>query len=230
LALNIIQGNIENLTGNCVVFWHIEGDNVFSPGHQIVAANFTISALPLEDKLLTATFPPIAFKDFDDLTEKLANIACDIIDGGTVSFPKKDFEFKRFYKQQFSKYNKIIQTYSEKYKDKFDFKPDIYGEKESLYMLRKMLRKTRNMLSGELDPDTPKNFRIKKLIDNIQNKYTKYDVENIYRLVYVPGEEVDKLTELYINKYISIFEEDYEKANEYNREIQNLEKKMPGAK
>jgi hypothetical protein len=226
VAFKLVQGDTENLTGNCVVYWQVKGDNVFSPGSKIIAANFTISALPLEDKLLTATFPPISFLDFDEMTEKIININCDIIEGGAIEFPEKETDFKKFYKQQFYKYNKIIQEYSDKFKDKFDFKPEFLDEKESIYMLRKMLRKVRNNLSEkEVDIDS-KGIRIKKLIDDIQTRYSKYDVQKIYRLLYKPGEEIDILTELYINKFLSIYDEDYEKAVEFSKEIEQLEKKI----
>ncbi len=227
MALKLLQGDIENLTGNCVVYWKIDGENLFSPGAKIIAANFTISALPLEDKLLTATFPPIAFEDEDVLFEKTANIKCDIIEAGTITFPKKDVEFRRFYKQQFYKYNKIIQEYSEKFKDKFDFKPEFFGEKESLYTLRKMLRKLRKSLSEKAEIEiTSKNYKVKKLIENIKQKYEKYDVQNVYKIIYQPGKMIDELTELYVNKFLSIYEEDYEKADELTQKIVELEQRI----
>ena len=227
MAFKLIQGEMDNLSGNCVVYWKVKGENVFAPGNKIIAANFTISALPLEDKLLTATFPPISFFDFDEMNEKIVNSNCDIIEGGIIEFPEKEAEFKRFYKQQFYKYNKIIQEYSDQFKEKFDFKPESLGEKESIYMLRKMLRKVRDNLNSEREPDVDtKSHRIKKLMDDIQARYAKYDVHKISQILYRPGEEIDMLTELYINKFLSIYDEDYEKAVEFTREIEELEKKI----
>ncbi len=226
MAFKLLQGNIDNLTGNCVVFWKINGDNVFSPGSKIIAANFTISALPLDDKLLTATFPPIAFEDEDTLFEKTSNISCDIVEAGNMEFPKKESEFRRFYKKQFYKYNKIIQEYSEKFKDKFEFKPEMFTEKQSLYTLRKTLRKLRKTVAETAEIEvTSKNYKVKKLIDNIK-KYDKYDVQNIYKIMYQPGKIIDELTELYVSKYLSIYEEDYEKADELTQKILELEKRI----
>jgi len=227
LAFKLIQGDYENLSGNCVVYWTVDGENLFSPGSKIIATNFTVSALPLEDKLLTATFPPIAFDDFETLIEKLIHINCDVIDGGSIKFPDDDLDFKRFYKQQFIKYNRIIQDYTSKYKEKFDFKPELFTEKELLYMLKRMIRKVRREISDGQNADyLTKSYRFKKLVQNLESNFRKYDIEDISKILYLPGEKIDTLTDLYMDKYISIYYEDYEKANELNRQILQLKNNL----
>lgn len=227
--MELVRGNSENLTGNAVVYWDVEGDNLISPNSKIITINFVISAVPLEDKFFTATFPPIMFKDYDDFMAKMVNVSCDIIHGGGVTFPRSDRDFRRFVKGESIKFNKIMEEYTEKYKLKFNFNPSQLSEKEQLYLLDDLSRKIRISLGEgryeEGDTDS-KPTKLMKLVRNIKNKYKKYDIDNLINILYTPGDRLDSLTELYTKKFLAIYYEDYENAENLTKEIEKLEEEL----
>ncbi len=224
--MELVRGNSENLIGNAVVYWDVEGENYLNPGSLIIASNFVISAIPLEDKLFTATFPPISFRDYDDFITHLVSVHCDIIYGGKVKFPPREIDFKRFLKQETSKYNKIIEEYTDKYKLKFDFDPGRLSEKEQLYLLEDLSKKIRisvskgKYINGDSDSNPTK---VLKIIKNLKNKYDKYDIDNFINFLYQPGKDMDNLTILYTKKFLAIYYEDYENAKNLSDRIKDIE-------
>jgi ribosomal protein S17E len=227
--MELVKGDSENLMGNAVVYWDVEGKNAFAPDSKIIGTNFVISALPLEDKLFTATFPPITFKNYEEFISRLINVNCDIIYAGKVRFPPKEKDFKNFIKKETLKFNKIIEEYTEKYKVKFDFNPSKLSEKEKIYLLENLSKKIRNAvkdgkyINGNTDS---KPSKLLKLIRNIKKDYTKYDVDNFINILYLPGDEIDNLTELYTKKFLAIYYEDYENAKSIAEEISIIESKI----
>jgi hypothetical protein len=224
--MELERGNSENLVGNAVVYWDVEGENYLNPGSRIIASNFVISAIPLEDKLFTATFPPISFKNHDDFMAHLVNVHCDIIYGGKLKFPPKESDFKKFLKHETVKYNKIIEEYTDKYKLKFDFDPSRLSEKEQLYLLEDLSKKIRisvaegKYIDGDIDSNPTK---VLKIIKNLKNKFDKYDIDNFINFLYQPGEDIDNLTNLYTKKFLAIYYEDYENAKDLSEQIKNIE-------
>lgn len=227
--MELVKGDSNNLMGNAVVYWDVEGVNAIAPNSKIIASNFIISALPLEDKLFTATFPPVTFKDYDEFMSKLINVNCDIIYAGKVRFPAKEKDFKNFIKKETVKLNKIIEEYTEKYKVKFDFNPDKLSEKEKIYLLEDLSKEIRNAvkkgkyINGNTDS---KPSKILKLVRNIKKDYTKYDVDNFINILYLQGEEIDDLAKLYTKKFLAIYYEDYENAKSLAEEISIIESKI----
>lgn len=217
------KGDIDNLTGNVIVYWDVLGENMIAPGFGIFAINFTVSSLPLNNKLLTATFPPIPFKDLDELIDKLSHIQCDIIYGGELKFPTSQKGFSQFYKNELDKYNKIIEEYAEIYKEKFNSSLDTLSERDKLYLLRKMSKKIRiEMDRGFKNEKLYAKKKIIRLIKNLENN-DKYDVSKFRNVLFKPGEIGDKLVSLYINKFIAIYNENYEDAIQLKNKISNLE-------
>lgn len=226
--MELVKGNSENLMGNAVVYWDVVGDNIISPESKIIAMNFVISAIPMDNKLFTATFPPVTFIDYEDFMSKLVNVNCDIIYGGKVTFPPKEIDFKKFIKRESARYNKIIEEYTEKYKVKFDFNPSKLSEKEQLYLLDDLSKKIRSAVKeGKyIDGDTDsKPNKILKLVRSIKNNYKKYDIDSLINILYLPGNDIDNLTKLYTKKYLSIYYEDYEKASDLTKNIEKINKK-----
>lgn len=222
--MNLEFGDWENLTGNGIVYWQVIGKNYIAPDSEIIAANFTISTLPLENKLLTATFPPIPFQDKDDLLEKIINVKCDIIYGGELHFPEDENNFNDFYKKEFAKYNKIVEEYSDKFKERFEFNVEKMTEAEKLTQLQNLTVKIRDQLSrGHFNFNSNKYLRWKKLTENISAHYTKYNVENLSKVIHLPGKQADDLSTLYTQKNLAIFYEKYEEASRLNSRIQVLE-------
>ena len=216
------RGDRENLVGNAIVYWDVVGDNVIAPGFSVFAINFTVSALALENKLLTATFPPIPMKNVDNLFQKLKTIHCDIIYGGELEFPSDQEAFTQFYKNEFSKYNKIIEEYVEAYKEKFDFAINRMSEQEKLIMLRELSNKIRIEIREGSKTKKIANTKISKLIDDLSDQQ-KYDISNFKAVLFQPGDIEDQLVNLYTNQFLAIYHEDYENASHIKQEISKLE-------
>jgi len=225
--MELVKGDNENLKGNAVIYWEVEGENLVAPDSKIIAINIIVSAIPLDDKLFTATFPPVSFRDNDELMSKLVNVDCDIIYGGKVMFPTIEADYKRFIKGESIRLNKIIEEYTDKYKVKFNFEPSKLSEKEQIYLLDDLSKKIRvsikegKYINGDSDS---KPAKILRLIKNIKNNYKKYDMDSFLNILYIPGEAIDKLTSLYTKKFLAIFYEDYEEAQTISEEIQKIEK------
>jgi hypothetical protein len=218
----IRRGDYEDLSGNVVVYWDINGVNYLSPGDEILAANFTVSAIPYNNKILTATFPPVSFKDLEKLMRVLTNVKCEIIYGGTISFPKDEKDFHKYYKQEFAKYNKIIEQYTVKYKDKFKLNYLNLSEKEHIHILAESTQKVRTQISkNQLSNKTRR--ELIDLTDFIQSSYTKYDIKPFLKIVFKSGKNIDKLSNLYIKKFLAIFYEEYEQASTLHEKITNYE-------
>lgn len=225
--MELVRGNSENLSGNAVIYWEVEGENIFSPNSKIIAENFVISAIQLDEKLFTATFPPIFFKDYDELITRLVNINCDIIYGGKMKFPTNNKELEKYIKKEIFQVNKIIESYTEKYKIKFNFNPINLSEKEKIYLLNNLSKKIRNAINkGKyIDGSTDsKPSKMLKLIKNLKHDYKKYDIDSFINILYIPGKNNDKLTNLYTKKFLAIYYEDYENAKALSEKILNLEK------
>jgi len=216
------RGDRENLVGNAIVYWDVVGDNAIAPGYSVFAINFTVSALALENKLLTATFPPIPMKSADDLFHKLKTIHCDIIYGGELEFPSDQETFTQFYKNEFFKYNKIIEEYVEAYKEKFDLAITQMSEQEKLMMLRELSNKIRIEIREGSKTKKIANTKLTKLMDDLSDQQ-KYDISNFKAVLFQPGDIEDQLVNLYTNQFLAIYHEDYENASHIKQEINKLE-------
>ncbi len=217
------RGDIENLTGNAVVYWDVIGSNSIAPDHDVFAINFVVSSLPLDKKLLTATFPPIPYKSHEDLFEKLATVYCDIIYGGLLEFPPDQETLNKFYKNEFEKYNKVIEEYVEAYKEKFNFLLERLSEIEKLKLLQKMVPKARVELNETVN-EKKNDFTTKtmELIEDFQND-NKYDMYKLKELLFMPGKVGDLLVNLYIKKFLAIYNEEYENASRLKHKITKLQ-------
>lgn len=222
------RGDLTNLCGNAVVYWDIIGENVIAPGFNIFAINFTVSSLPIDNKLLTATFPPIPFNDFDELVKKLEDVQCDIIYGGELKFPKEQKALNKFYKNEFAKYNKVIEEYVDIYKEKFSFSFNRMTEQDKLKLLENLSEQVRTEIKNdeeieaEADNKQVLTDRLLKLIEHLQVN-SKYDISNFKEVIFLPGEIGDRLSHLYTKKFLAIYHEDYENANLLKNKISKLE-------
>ncbi len=216
------RGELNNLTGNAIVYWEVIGENNIAPGFKVFAINFTVSSLPLDNKLLTATFPPIPFKDLNELTHKLTNVYCDIIYGGELNFPVDQETFSQFYKNEFAKFNKIIEEYVEIYKEKFNFTITQLSEKEKLKLLKDLTDRIRiDIREGGKSKKLFTN-RINQLMNNLRND-EKYEVNRLKDVLFLPGDVADQLVNLYTSKFLAIHDENYEIAIHLKQEITKLE-------
>ena len=216
------RGKVDNLTGNAVVYWDIVGENEIAPGYTIFAVNFTVSPLPLDNKLLTATFPPIPYRDFDELFEKLSLVTCDIIYGGELMFPSDQEAITQFYKSEFAKYNKVIEEYVDLYKERFNLSVNNLTEIERLDLLKEMSKKVR--IEIREGAESKKMGGKKKIIELIKTlESSKYDVKQFQKVLFIPGDVADQLVSLYTKKFFAIYNEKYEDASQIKDEITKLE-------
>ena len=215
------RGNLENLSGNAVVYWEVEGRNTLIPGFKVFAINFVISSLNLDDKLLTAIFPLTPFKDIDQLFTHLNNRECDIVYGGRLNIPEVRKDFKDFYRGEIQKYNELVEEYVGFYKNKV--KIGKFSEIEKLYLLKNLIKKL-HTLKEDYDEDQEINTRVNQIIDQL-DKNAKYDVKQFRYLMkrseMVSNQRNDVLN-LYVDKFLAIYYEDYEKANRLKKKIKNL--------
>ncbi len=219
------RGVLEDLCGNAVVYWDVIGENIISPNSSIFAINFTVSSIPLDNKLLTATFPPIPFLDYNELADKLANVHCDIIYGGELQFPIEQDAFNQFYKSEFAKFNKVIEKYVDLYKEKFNFRVTKLTEHEKLNLLKDLSKKVRIGFSNRKKENKLFSKRILKIINNLKNQ-SKYDVAKFRSVLFKPGLVEDELVQLYTSQFLAIYHENYEHAGVLKQKITQLESNL----
>jgi len=279
----MVQGNWDNLIGNAVVFWMVRGYNHWAPDHEVIAANFTISALTEDDKMVTATFPPVSYKLIDDLMHRLTGINCDIFNGGDIQFPRYLKDLTAFVQHEIDYYNDLIEAYTAKYKERFAFKPEFLSDADKIYQLEKLRQEIRfilenkeptqkvedldnieekNTLKSEENDEEPflgddadefgvsnvKGMRIsftndngkseqermldasKKKVDLLTEQLYKIfnpeDLSNFQKLLIEPGTTADRITKLYTQKFLAIYNENYEDAADFSKEIINLQKRI----
>ena len=216
------RGNIKNLRGNAVVYWDIEENNFLTPDFEVFAINFVISSLNLDEKLLTAIFPLTPFKDLAHLFHHLNNRECDILYGGRLYIPESKKEFKDFYKQEIQKYNQLVEEYIGFYKNKVSLFNS--SEIEKLYLLKNLIQKLSHL---QVDSYEDKNLSSKmiQILDHL-DKNTKYDLKQ-FRYV-LSGfclksfKRKKHLLNLYVDKFLAIYYEDYETANSLKNKIKEM--------
>ncbi len=221
----IRRGDKDELSGNAVVYWDVEGENFLNPGHEIIAVNFTISVLPVDDKFLTATFPPVTLTTYNDLIESLSKVKCDIIYAGKVTIPEEDAELNKFYKKEFVKFNRLVEEYTKKFKEQISININTLPEKEQLHLLIDMSQKIRSDLEQEKINTKDKDMML-KIINLLEEKYSKYDLNKFSKYIFKPGEKLNELINLYTKKYLAIYHEEYENAGNLKEKIKKIENEI----
>jgi hypothetical protein len=61
------KGNIENPTGNLILYARVVGENPFEPDHEYIASNVVVSFLRINNSLPVVTFPPVSFKTLEEM-------------------------------------------------------------------------------------------------------------------------------------------------------------------
>ena len=118
-------GDIKKPTGNAVIFWTITGNNRILKGAEIVASNFIISPLQMNNETLMVNFPPVLLENREKLDKIIEKDNIDLIIGGEIFVPDDITDFINFYKKQIEKYNGLIQEYLLAYKRKKSSKKSV---------------------------------------------------------------------------------------------------------
>lgn len=228
-------GDIKDLKGNAVVYWNVKQKTAeenapekAKPVINLLAVNFVISVFPFDDNLVTATFPPVGFEDREEFMLYIKQSKCDLIYAGDIAFNKDLEDFKNLPDEEYFVLNKNLEEYMERYRERLDNIVIGLSLKEKIYLLKKMVISFRNaMKSKSKTIKIPVNInRIRKLITDMKQYYNPFDLENFNSVIPMKGKSADKMVQLYFQKFISIFYEDYESASEINTEIEKLQEKM----
>lgn len=228
-SFNIEIGDITNLSGNAVIYWKVENTETnTNPPIEILAINFVISVFLLDDNLVTATFPPVAFHDRDEFMLYVKQAHADLIYAGEITL-KKDIDYlKTLPDKEYYTLNRLIDKYLEYYRTKIDMPILNLSLKEKIYLLKKLTESARKKINQQ------KNFikipinkgRIQKLAENLKNYFPATDIDHFLNLYPLHGKTIDTILSLYIDKFIAIYYEDYEKAKDITKEIAFFEKKI----
>jgi hypothetical protein len=226
--MQIEFGDIDNPTGNAIIFWKLKGNNKLFKNAKIVASNFVISPLQFKNEILMVNFPPVLIEDF----EKLLTIAevnnIDLIKGEDIFVPDDIDDFQKFYKKQIEKYNGIIKRYLLAYKEKNSETvtmmslPQLINEADSLMRgVRKLVKKEekKELIKGKIE-------KLQEIQQHLNDEMKGFDLAGIIRIIDNPHNAIDQLVDLYKQKFLAIFLEDYEKAHLLKKEILSIEKEL----
>jgi len=223
--MNFEYGDRENPTGNAIIYWHLKGNREVFDNAEIIASNFVISPLQYKNETLMVNFPPVLINSHDELLAIARNNNIDLIRGEDVVVPAEVKDFYKFYKKQIKKYNGLLQEYLLSYKEKNSVNvsmmslPELINQADSIMRgVRKMVRKGEG--SEHISEEIGKLRELQQYFD-IEMK--GFDLKRIIRLIDRPDMNIDQLVDLYKQKFLAIFLEDYEKANALKEEIRRLE-------
>lgn len=216
----LIRGQQHDLKGSAIIYWDIVKENRFAPGSKVLAIHFTISPLTFENKLLTASFPPIPYQDLQSLLLQLENIHCDLLYGGKILLHLEDLNMENFFQEEFNRYHQIIEEYVELYKEKLEF---LSGKKfntvQKLVLIKDLLQ---NLAKPSKKGKKNSLMKILWLLDDLDGDFINQG--NLRKLLSNSGEKVQVLRELYVEEWIAASEENYEKAGHIHKKIIRLEK------
>ncbi len=228
--LSLEIGNLNDLAGNAVVYWNVSpsDNNKNKDIINILAVNFVISVFPFDDNLVTATFPPVGFEDREEFMLYIKQSQCDLIYAGEISLDNDIEDFKNLPDKEYYVLNRILNEYMEFYREKVDNVISNLSLKEKIYLLKKLITNFRNVLKTKnRNIKIPINMnRIRRLILDLKKHFNPFDLENFNSIVPIKGETADILVNLYFEKFISIYYEDYEKASQVTSEIEKYQQKL----
>ena len=227
-------GDKKNPTGNAIIYWIIKGDNPHFSKGEIIATNFVISPLQFNEETLMVNFPPVIVKSFEELLHIAEIHNVDLIRGGELYIPKNISDIHNFYKKQIEKYNGLMQEYLIAFKEKLKKDRDNESIPHLINKAHKLMEEIRKEVKSKEPGDKPGDKFAKiedrkkelRIIEEKLNRQMKgFNFSRIIYLIDRPEEVVDHLVELYHQKFLAIFLEDYEKAGvlkEMINEIENL--------
>ncbi len=228
--MKIEYGDINNPTGNAIIFWRIKGDNKLFKDSKILASNFVVSVLQLKNETLVVNFPPVLIESYENLYKIAEANNIDLIRGDDIIIPKDTTNFNTFYKKQISKYNSIIQEYLLAYKEK-NIPIETDKEKslpqlinlagETMESVRKLVK-----IKGRGDIIQVKIKMLEEIQENLNREMRGFDLTNIIHIIDNPDTMIDRLVDLYKKKFLAIFLENYEQADILKKEITKIENNL----
>jgi hypothetical protein len=221
-------GDRENPTGNAIIYWRLKGNRKIFDDAEIVASNFVISPLQNKNETLMVNFPPVLLESQDELFAIVENNNIDLIRGSDIVVPEEVNDFYKFYKKQIKKYNSILQEYLLAYKEKKRVNVSMMSLPQLINQADAIMRRIRRLVRKGSEQE-----RIKEEIDKLREiqhyfdmEMKGFDLKGIIHILDRPSMTVDQLVDLYKQKFLAIFLEDYEKASALKSEIQDLERNL----
>jgi hypothetical protein len=221
-------GDSENPTGNAIIYWRLQGKSEILENAEVVASNFVISPLQYKNETLMVNFPPVLIESHEELLTLARDNGIDLIRGEDITVPDEVKDIYKFYKKQIKKYNGVLQNYLLAYKEKNKVNvsmmnlPQLIGRADSLMRgVRKMVRK-----GLERERITEEVGKLREIQHYFDNEMKGFDLGRIISVLDRPERDIDQLVDLYRQKFIAIFLEDYEKATTLKGEIEKLEENI----
>lgn len=219
------KGNIENPTGNLILYARVIGENPFEPDHEYIASNVVVSFLKINNSLPVVTFPPVSFRTLEDLHKAIQvnSDAYDIARLPDFNLPMEKERVGRYLQERMDNFNTFIARYVEYCKQKgMSSQKNLENDFHSYF---KELLETSLMYknSSGLTKEIAKS-RVDNLVSEISLKFPTLDVENYKNAIFkYSGNVGDELATLYLKKFQAIYQEDYEIASQLKKRIQELE-------
>jgi len=222
----IEQGNIHSPSGNAIIYWRIKGNKKVFNNAEIIASNFVISPLQFRNETLMVNFPPVLIESYEKLIEIAETNDIDVLKGGDIFVPEDMDDFIKFYKSQIERHNSIIQEYLLAYQEK-------NSNSIATMSLPQLINRTGELMEGvrKLVKDKNKKGLIEDRINKLKGiqKYLNsqmkgFDLAGIIRIIDKPDDAIDRLVDLYKQKFLAIFLEDYERADYLKKEIIKIKK------
>jgi hypothetical protein len=223
------HGDIKNPTGNAIIFWMIKGNNRILKDAEIIASNFIISPLQINNETLMVNFPPVLLENREKLDKIVEKENIDLISGGEIFVPDDITDFINFYKKQIEKYNGIIQEYLLAYKSKKKGSTSVQSLPQLINLAGEIMENVRRLVKnkGKQELIEIKIGKLKEIQDHLNNEMKGFDLNRIIHYIDKQDNAVDSLVDLYKRKFIAIFLEDYEKADDLNKKIIKIEGDLP---
>jgi len=226
--MKIEYRDINNPTGNAIIYWRLKKRSKLFKNAKILASNFVVSALQLKDETLVVNFPPVLVDSYEDLLGIAESNNIDIIRGEDIDLADEIDDFNEFYKQQIEKHNDLIQEYLIAYKQKRQPEETEKSLPQLINLASETMDSVRKLIKVRGNRDV---IRVKiRLLENLHEDLNRtmrgFDLRNIIHLIERPGTEVDRLIDLYKRKFYAIFLENYEQADMLKREIWRIEQTL----
>ncbi len=218
---------MKNPTGNAIIYWRVTGNTGLLGGAEIIASNFVISPLQAKNEILMVNFPPVVIESFERLVRIVEKNNLDLIKGESIHIPDNVKDFNAFYLSQLEKYNGIIRDYLIAFREKNAEEsptslPRLISQAEdTMKGVRKLVRRSANveLISTKID-------ELREIQDHMNAEMKGYDLTPIISILDKPDLQIDRLVDLYKQKLLAIFLEDYEKAQDLKEEITRIERTL----
>lgn len=221
----IEKGDISNPSGNAIIYWRIKGNTALFNNAEIIASNFVISPLHFKNEILMVNFPPVIIESYEKLLEIAENNGIDLIKGEDIYIPDDMVDFSSFYKSQIEKYNGLIKEYLLAYREKNHGGVATLSLPRLLCQAGELIESVRALVKSRAKRELieKKIARLREIQRYLNREMKGFDLVGIIRILDKPDPAVDRLVDLYRQKWFAIFVENYEKAEKLKKKIVELQ-------